>query len=116
MKKFNRNIRPTFTVKDSKGVDATFEDIKEAEAFYVKERQIEVVGLELDQYFKLTNLHERGLTFWSADDLARWLQKNADHISGLCEIWVSEEHKARLKEVFAQEEEELEELELEEEE
>ena len=106
MKKFNRSIRTTYSVKDSKGEDNTFETVKEAESFYVKERQIEVVGLELDQYFKMTNLHERGLNFSSADDLARWLQKNADHISGLCEIWLSEESKRRLAEVYAEEEEE----------
>ena len=56
---------------------------------------------ELDQYFKLTNLHERGLTFWSADDLARWLHKNADHIGGICELWISEEFKKRLAEVYS---------------
>ncbi len=52
-------IRNTFTVKDSKGEDKTFNTVQEAEAFYIKEGQIKVVELELDQYFKLTNLHER---------------------------------------------------------
>tara|TARA_A100001011_G_scaffold322644_1_gene344154 strand:+ start:325 stop:444 length:120 start_codon:yes stop_codon:yes gene_type:complete len=37
-------IRTTYTAK-CKGEDYTFETVKEAESFYVKERQIEVIAL-----------------------------------------------------------------------
>ena len=96
-------IRTTYTVKGSKGQDKTFPSKTEAEAYLANEELVKSAANHLEELFRnKRNLQERGLTFWSADDLARFISNNAELLIGICEFWIDDYSKARLAQNYAE--------------
>ena len=95
-------IRTTYTVKCN-GEDKTFPTKTEAEADLAKEELINSAAVHLEELFKnKRNLQERGLTFWSADALARFIEKNNSLLIGICEFFIDDYDKRRLAHNYAE--------------